>query len=739
MYSFKDNKAIFTTLMASAVSTATIFPSIALAQEGDAGIEQIIVTARKSQETLQDIPLSVAAFDRTLIERYDISDLSDIAQRTPNFSFSNNLGVSGGVPVIRGIGTPRSGGSSSVGIFIDGVDTSNSAGINIQSFDIERIEVVRGPQSTLFGRGVLAGAINYIARRPNFNDAEREASAEIAEYGQYRAEVRASVPLNQDLAFSIAAQLRGFDGFYNEARTGEDTGNSSSRAVVAGLRARLGGNGEAFLRLSYDTQNVGQPSWHQVPTNYKSGATDAQRWYKGKLIGDPSKLEHNGADYRGLEMEHFRASLHLDYDLGGVSLSSISSYANANSLSDSDTDFTAQPDLLSGGVLLGNFRSIYDTKTESYSQELRLQSDGRGPVNWLLGAFYRNEKYELADFTPTAATGTSSRRADDPAYLTRDTKSLGLFGMVSLELADGLTISQELRYSQDQIDETSTPAGGTKGIFGDKFTNFLPRTIVEYQVSPDHMIYASAAKGNKPGGFNNSAGAGFSAVPNHLKPFDEESLWNYEAGVKTSWFDNKFTFNASVFYIDWTNVQVSTSVEVDGRNVSYTANAGKADGLGFETEFRVRPNSNIDIFGGFGYSPLRIIDYVDKRAVSAGLPARERSQVAGTPDWTANIGSVYTVPVGDNASVFLQGDVVYRSTTYATEANLAETGAKTTVGMQLGYRAGGLRAGLFVNNLFDDKTAASARAYVDPTSYARSFIVQLPERRQIGARVSVKY
>lgn len=744
MAEVKRKNAKFVGLMLAGISSVVIAPVSAAAQDDNGGIEAIVVTARKSQETLQDIPLSVAAFDRTLIERYDISDLSDIAQRTPNFSFSNNLGVNGGVPVIRGIGTPRSGGALSVGIFIDGVDTANSAGINLQSFDVERIEVVRGPQSTLFGRGVLAGAINYVARRPNFNDAEREASAEFAEYGQYRAEVRASVPVTQDLAFSIAGQLRGSDGFYNDTRTGEDTGNSSSRAVVAGLRARLGGNGEAFLRLSYDTQNIGQPSWHQVATNYQSGTSANQRWYKGKLIGDPSKVANNGADYRGVELEQFRASLHLDYDLGGVTLSSTSAYTKADVLSDVDSDFTAQTDLVAGNLMLGNFRNYFDTKTESYSQELRLQSDNRGPFNWLVGAYYRNEQYELADFSPTAVTGTTSRLADVPALLTRDSETLGLFGMLSLELADGLTISQELRYAEDRINETSTPAGVAKGVFGEKFTNFLPRTIVEYQLSPDHMIYVSAAKGNKPGGFNNSAGAGFSTVPDNLKPFDEETLWNYEAGIKTSWFDNKFTFNASVFYIDWTDIQVATQITLDCEedvcpNVGLTTNGGRADGLGFETEFRVRPNSNIDIFGGFGYSPLRIVDYVDRRAVSAGLPARKRSQAAGTPDWTANIGSVYTVPVGDNASVFLQGDVVYRSTTYATEANLAETGDKTTVGLQLGYREGGLRAALFVNNLFDDKSIASARAYVDPTSYARSFIVQLPERRQIGARISLKY
>lgn len=722
-----------------AVSTS-IIPVSAFAQADSSEIEAIVVTARKSQETLQDIPLSVAAFDKTLIERYDISDLSDIARRTPNFSYSNNLGPNGGVPVIRGIGVPRSSAAQAVGVFIDGVDSANSAGVNLQSFDIERIEVVRGPQSTLFGRGVLGGAINYVARRPNFNDVEREASAEIAEFGQYKADVRASIPATQNLAFSIAAQVRGNDGFYKDSKTGADTGNSSSKSVVAGARARLGGNGEAFLRLAYDNQHIGQPSWHQVASNKQTGELESQVWYIGKLKGDPLKLASNAKDYAGVEMQNFRASLHLDFDFDGMSLSSISAYTKSDSFSDVDTDFTDEPDLVSGNFLLGGYRGVVDTTAESVSQELRLQSTGNGPFSWLVGTYLRDERFASGDYSPTAVEGTSTILAEVPSLLSRSTQTYGLFGMASMELADGLTISQELRYSNERIAEISTPSStGVSGSFAATFTNFLPRTIIEYQATPDHMIYASVAKGNKPGGFNNSAGAGFSAVPDNLKYYDEETLWNYEAGFKTSWFDNKLIFNASAFYLDWTDIQVGTSTIVDGRSVGLTMNAGKADGFGFEADFRLLPSRSFEVYGGVGYAPVRIIDYVDSRQVRAGLVSGGRDQLAGSPDWTGNLGAIYTVPLSGNSSMFLQGDVVHRSTTYATEANLAETGAKTTVDLQLGYRDGGVRAALFVNNLLDDDTVESARAFVNPTTNLRSFIVQLPAPRQIGARISLKY
>nr|WP_246350661.1 TonB-dependent receptor [Sphingobium boeckii] len=707
-----------------------------------AQIDEIVVTARKQEETLQEVPLSVAAYDQELIERYDISDLSDIAKRTPNFTFSNNLGLFGGVPVVRGIGAPRTGGSASVGVFIDGIDTGNSSGINLQSFDVERIEVVRGPQSTLFGRGVLAGAINYVSRRPNLEKLEAEFSGEVAEHNLYRLEGRISGPVADGVAVSLAGQRRSFDGFYNNSFSGQDVGDSDSYSLIGGLRAKLGSEnqGEVYLRLAYSKENIGQPAWHQVATNTQTGTLPNQRWYVGKLRGDSDLIAHNGDNYGQIDLEFYRAGLHFDYDFGGVTLASITSYNRAYQTQDTDIDFTRQPDIIAGTTLLGNFRSTLDVEIEDYSQELRLQSDNDGPLKWLVGGYYRKEDYRSLDFSPTAAQGSSSILAPTPNILTREIKTFGAFGSLSYEITDGLTLSQELRYSEDRISETSKPrAALVAGAFENKFTNVLPRTILEYQFSRDKMIYASVAKGNKPGGFNNSAGTGFSPVPDNLKAYNEEEMWVYEAGFKTSWLDRRLTLNASVFYIDWSDIQVNSQVIVGGFPVGITLNGGKARGTGFEAELRFQPDDHWDVYGGIGYSPIRILDYVDTRATNAGIKTDGKDQIAGTPDWTGNFGTIYSLPINDTATAFLQGDLNYRSTTYATEAGLAETGSKTTVDVQAGFKNGTVRAALYVNNLFDNRAIDSTRAYVNPSNYARTFIVQLPNPRQIGIRFSVKY
>ncbi len=734
------NKTITAALLqfTSVLAMGAAAPALAQATDDSMASSEIIVTARRRAESLQDVPLSVAAYDKSVIERFDLSDLGDISRRTPNFSYQSNSTLGAGQPVIRGVGAPRAAAVQSVGIFIDGIDTGNSAGLNLQTFDVERIEVVRGPQSTQFGRGVLAGAINYVSRRPNLEKLEADVQGEIADYGQYRVEGRVSGPISDGFAVSLAAQRRSFDGFYKNNLTGADTGGSDSTIIVGGLRGKFGSDkqGEVYLRASYNKENYGAPAWHQVASNTQTGAAASQVWYIGKLTGNPARVSHNADNYRGLDIEYFRTGLHFDYDFGGVVLSTISSYNKGTQILDSDFDFTSQPT---------NFRIFTDTRLEDYSQEVRLRSDGDSSLFWLVGAYFRKETFRQQDFSPTS-TAASNILNTVGNRLDRDTRTLAAFGYVGIELLPGLKITQEVRYSQDKIDEASTPrATRVTGRFGAKFTNFLPRTIIEYAATPHHLFYASVAKGNKPGGFNNSAGAGFAPVPDNLKFFDEENVWSYEVGTKNSWLDGRLIVNAAAFYLNWKNIQVNSQIVVTDpvtnapRTVGLTVNGGRADGFGFEADFQFHPAKNFEIYGGVGYAPVRIYNYRDTRVINAGITPLGKAQIAGTPDWTGNIGSVLTVPLSDKMNGFIEADLTYRSTTYATEANLAETGSQTLVSMQAGITSGPFRVTGYVNNLFNNKAIDAARAFVDPTTFRRTFVVQLPAPRQVGLRVALRY
>lgn len=722
---------------AGAIATGSLGAAPALAQEASEDSEeaytgnQIIVTASGREQTLQDTPISISAFSEEQIDRFAIENFDDLAKRTPGLVFSSVSTLTDTNPSIRGVGTARAAGIPSVGVFIDGIDIGNGTFGNVPTFDLQRVEVVRGPQSALFGRGVLAGAVNYITRRPSFTDAGGMVQASIAEGGEYIIQGRVETPISDVFAVSLAGRYTDFNGFFENTETGKTIGGREAFLINGSARLQFGGEGqgEAYLRVSYTDEVQEQADWHQVPSN-----SSDPTWFIGEVEFDPSLIANNGDDYAGIDRQFFRANLHVDYDFEFGTLTSRTSLANYDFLIDQDFDFTAQPDLVFPFGLFGNFRFLDERDISDFSQELRLTGDTGTGFEWILGGYYRTEDTELENFSFT--TTSSAPDPTNPNLLDRDLETIAIFGSLTAELSERFSITGELRWAQDSVSEFSQPRLAMTGEeFSDKFDNILPRIIAEIRPSDDVLIYASAAKGNKPGGFNNSPGAGFAPVPLELRAFDEEVAWNYEVGAKTQLLDGRLTLNGAVFYIDWSDIQVNSQTLVDGRPVGFTDNASSADALGFEVEFSAEPSENFTFYGGVSYSPIRIEDYVDRRVARAGITTDGEDQLGNTPDWTGNLGFEYRQPVSGDWEVFWQTDANYNSTLYASVANLAETGGKTIVDMFVGIGNEAVEFTLFANNLFDNKTPSNVAPFVNPTTFARTFIVQAPRPQQFGARV----
>ncbi|WP_394729257.1 TonB-dependent receptor [Altererythrobacter sp. GH1-8] len=698
---------------------------------------QIIVTASGREQTLQDTPISISAFSEEQIDRYAIENFEDLAKRTPGLNWSSVSTLTDTNPSIRGVGTARAAGIPSVGVFIDGIDIGNGTFGNVPTFDLQRVEVVRGPQSALFGRGVLAGAVNYITRRPSFTEASGMVQASIAEGGEYVFQGRVETPISDVFAVSVAGRYTDLDGFFENTASGKTIGGRESYLIDGSARLQFGGEGqgEAYLRLSYTDEVQEQADWHQVPSNSTS-----PRWFIGEVEFDPSLVANNGDDYAGIDRQFFRASLHLDYEFGFATLTSRTSLADYDFLIDQDFDFTAQPDLPLGASLFGNFRFLDTQDISDFSQEVRLTGDTGSGFKWILGGYYRTEDTDEENFSFTGASGSATPDPVNPNLLGRDLETIAIFGSLTAELSDAFAITGELRWAQDSVTEVSQPrTAATAQEFSAKFDNILPRVIAELRPSDDVLVYASAAKGNKPGGFNNSPGAGFAPVPLELRAFDEEIAWNYELGAKLQLLDNRVTLNGAVFYIDWTDIQVNSQIVIDGRSVGYTANANSADSLGFEVEFSAEPSDSLTVYGGLSYSPIRIKDYVDRRVATAGITTDGSDQLGNTPDWTGNIGVEFRQPISDDWDFFWQTDASYNSTMYASVANLAETGDKTIVDMYVGFGSEAIEFTIFANNLFDNKTPSNVAPFVNPTTFARTFIVQAPRPQQFGARVKFSF
>lgn len=706
------------------------------ANEGPSlGVREIVVTASGRDQGLQDTPISISAFDTEQIDRYGIENFADLAKRTPGLFFSNPTTLTDSNPIIRGVGSPRSAGAPSVGVFIDGIDIGNDTFGNVPTYDLERIEVVRGPQSALFGRGVLAGAVNYITRRPSFDGFKGSVQASAAEGGEFVLSSRVEGPLSDNFAMSIAARKTEFDGFFDNTATGKTIGGRESFLANATARLRFGADnrGEAYLRVSYSDEVQEQADWHLVASN----STDPL-WYIGKVEFDETLIANNGDDYAGIDRRFLRSSLIVDYDLDFATLTTRSSYSKADFLFDQDFDFTDQADAAFPFGLFGNFRFLDEKDIQDFSQEVRLTSESGGVFEWIAGAYYRTEDNDERNFAFTTTSATPD--PINPNLLDRDLETVAVFGSLKANISDIVSFSAEMRWARDTITEVSQPRlAAAPQTFTESFSNVLPRFILEVSPNNDVMVYASAAKGNKPGGFNNSAGAGFAPVPDELKAFDEELAWSYEIGAKTQLFNNRLTLNAAAFYIDWSDIQVNSQVLIDGRAVGFTDNASSADALGFEVEFSATPTEYFEVYGGIAYSPIRIADYVDRRAGRAGIVTDGNDQLGNTPDWTGNFGAVYRRPVSDKWDGYVQADFSYNSTLYASSANLAETGDRGITDIFVGVASDALKFDIFVRNVLDDKTASNVAPFVDPTTFRRTMIVQAPRPRQFGARVSINF
>lgn len=725
-------------------------PHMALAQgEADSGervesevvrtLDVVTVSASGRLKSAQDTAISLTAISEEQIDRFGIADLEDLSKTTPGLYYASGLGLSDSRPVIRGITNPRASSLPAVGVFIDGVDVGSRTGGNIQSFDVDRVEIVRGPQSALFGRGVLAGAINYISHRPSMDGFFGKVEATAAELGEYSVQGRIEGPVSDSLALSLSAKHRELEGTYKDQTSGKYLGGDEATSVAASGRLFFGPDraGEAFMRVSYSDETQDQAAWNNVAPNTVV-SPPAGVWFVGEVPFEETLVDVNDIDYGGLQREFTRTALIIDYDFDFATLTSRSSYDSVDIEQDVDADFSGAPAFPVPGVgVFGNFRAQLGQTIDSYSQELRLTSPDADRFRWILGGYIRQEDMDEAAFTFLSGDLTPE---PTPSLLTRETQTLGVFGAVAYDFTDAFTVNAELRWSQDTVDETTLlRTATTEQAFSETFENVLPRVIAEFRPSDNILLYGSAAKGNKPGGFNNSSSAGFSPVPDNLLAFDEEEAWSYEIGVKSELFDNTLTLNAAVFQIDWSDIQVSSQVVVGGFPVGYTANGAVAESTGFEIEFAAMPTNALTFSGGISYSPIRIQDYVDSRVARAGIVTDGDDSLSNSPDWTANLSAEYRQPVFQDCDGYVQANLSYNSTLYATTANLAETGDRVLSDFYVGVSNDRFNVDVFLKNAFDEDVPAGLEAFVNPTTFARSFLVQPTKPRQLGVRVGMNF
>ncbi|WP_446830125.1 TonB-dependent receptor [Candidatus Foliamicus sp.] len=721
-------------LLASVLAAVTAVP-YSLAQAQDEALEEIVVTVRKRSEALQEVPLSVVAFGNLEIEQQKISNLDDLARLTPGFTMDDGFGYLDARPAIRGQSNIRGASQPTLGVLVDGIDLPFRSGLNGETLDIERIEVVKGPQSAMFGRGVLSGAINYVTRRPELDRTSGYIEAEGATDGLYEARGRVNLPLGPGFAMALSARYSDAKGFYKNNLTGEGTvgGHEFGSAVVAALW-EAGEDFSAYLRVSYSDELREQPQRHIVPSNTQTGARASQVWFIGAVEADPDRITHNCDHCVGLDRQFTRASLDLEWDVGFGTISSVTGITNTDIHNDQDSDFEGlSPDLPAGPPLFNNLRQIILRDISTLSQELRLASPDGDRFSWLVGGYYYNQEN---DEQGQSRVGIFPNEIVPPFTVQSDeTETLAVFGQASYDLTDQFSVSAEYRWSRDELSSNGT-RNGEPFPLDETFENNLPRFTADYDLSSDLMLYAAIAKGSKPGGFNTALGAGTGTLPLELIAFDEEKAWSYEAGLKSTWLDGDLTVNAAAFYVDWTNIQIDDQfANPDGTTLGYTSNAGKAEVKGFEVSIDASLTDSVDVALGYSHNPARVFDSQDSRAFRAGIITTGESHLPFSSDRSLTAALRIRGAAAGGWDWYAQLDGRYDSTQYATTANLAETGSRFFANLRAGLDNEAWSIQGYVTNLLDNDNPVSIQPFVNAQNFRRQFLVTVVDPLQAGIRV----
>lgn len=621
---------------------------------------EIIVSARRQEELLKDVPTSITVFNSERLLQSGISDTADYFLMTPNVSI-NETGTRGDNAIsIRGISNLGGGGSSSFALYVDQVNVIPMVS-NPHLQDVERIEVLRGPQGTFFGRNAAGGAINITTFAPR--DAfEGKAFLELGNFETYEGAVTLNAPVSDTLF------LRGTAYFYTtegSIKNVNPVGGSDNQKNFNGrIAARFIPSDQLTIDLSatYADEHSGLETG--VPTG-KLSVGSIGLWGLNAVQEVPSfpanRNTVNNDNPKSTDYNYYILNGRLNYDFGAVALTSVTAYAKGNRDQVGDVDATSFDAV--------NLTRLADA--EFFSQELRLASNSEGSLNWTVGGIFVDEKTSgnldviLGAFNPLGApANTLIRRSGDTASNT----SWALFGEADLDVTDRLTITYGARYShdkpaQEQTVINGTPNGPVASVFPKKsasFDNLSNKVAVTYALTPKISAYLLGSQGYRAGGVQ--------LDPSLANPeFAPEKLWNYEAGVKGTAFDGRLRFAASAFYIDWKNLQLRTVVnglDSNGAFVITTGieNAAKASSRGFELELEAKASEHLTVGGGLGYTDAQYDSYTNAVIDGAVAPIDlSGKQLLDAPKLTANAFAQYDFKVMGWSS-FVRGEFAHVAT-----------------------------------------------------------------------------
>jgi iron complex outermembrane receptor protein len=651
-------------LPAAAQTTAGTPDPDTQAQGDGPKLEDIVVTARKREESLQDVPIAVTAYSGDAINQAQITDLSAIAGRTPSFTFQKQGSIEQEA-FIRGVGTVRLTSATadpSVGLFINEVYVGRRGAATPPIFDLERVEVLRGPQGTIFGKNVVGGAISLITGAPKF-DFGAGAYIAAGNYGTVQTEGHVTGALSDKVAARLAFSADRHDGYSRNVVNGQELEDTSGYAgrlsflVKANDRLTLNFVGD----FSHD--NGGGQARHAVDDPTRPGIGPITT---GQISKDPRTTETPYFQFQRRTTYGFSAR--ADYDFGGATLT----YLGAVRGGDSGQRFSQ-----AGAGAPPSFTDSVLTQQEKYTgltQELRVAADPANAFRWLFGLYYLREETDRSSENaarsalPGGPGGTRDSLDGVNVFAQNGVASnYAAFGELEYEFAPGLTASLGARYTIDRKTMDATARIISLGLPGDilspaplrtpyaisvdkTWRELTPRAALEWKPSRNILVYASAARGFKGGGWQ-------AATPDPVtaaRPFNPETAWNYEIGIKSDLFDRRVRLNLAAFRLDFNDLQVEQLDDVLLTTVVTNAASAKIQGLEGELSFAVAEGLTLSGSGSLLDAKYKL--YVDPRRNITYTG----NKLPRTPDYQFSVAADLTRPLGADLEFTAHADYTYQ-------------------------------------------------------------------------------
>ena len=691
----------------STVIAALAIASIALpayAQDSD-GLEEIIVTAERRASSLQQTAISVVAFTGDRLEELGVLDPQTLADFTPNVSIGDGTGRgSGGSMIsIRGVNEARISPvlDPAVGIYIDDVYYGRPQTAFLRLLDVERIEVLRGPQGTLFGKNSVGGALRYITKKPDFEGTSGYLKASVGDYDRANLKFGINLPLSERTAMRFAAATLNRDGYVKRLADGESLGNEDTKFAQAQLRFQANDDLNINFRLDYTKRETdGGPiklfDYYRYnntddttpggPTAASPGSSASAAWngYWGGTdrVYDPnipdSLYEVEGTGRMSvLDSESIGGGIDITWDVSDtLTVKSITGFRSVEEYTERDPDDRADA------------YTFFDDKAEEgvdfWSQEFQLNGTlANGALNWVGGVYYSVEepyRRDIEDRDSRIRTQRGMLILNDTAQ--QETKSLGVYLQGTWDVTDALGITAGVRFSEDdknysigQVaiwDAALAAEAATAGLAplspptydgcdpsltiscisvatlsgGEKFSSTTPRLAVQYQFTDDLMAYVSAAKGFKSGGTNDS-------VADIDTPFDPEELWTYELGFRSEFADGRARINATYYTSDYEDKQITVTTATECTN-RCTTNVGSAEISGIEIDAIFMATDNLLLRGGLGT--------IDAKWSSIDNPAAgvtKFSKFGRAPELSYTLGAQYTFQLAGGSRIQATADYAF--------------------------------------------------------------------------------